>query len=403
MSIANKKLSNKNGELLRGLMLEAGFSQANFSRAIKVSGASLSLLINYGDWPLRSAQKVHEAIFNELKNAGIKEGKILKALKALPIPEPKKRLRLGTKDKAEDKAEDKEKLEGLKMVSKERLSEQARRKFGLKTDVFNSDIRSSEDVFLSNELRYIREGFLSTAVNGGFMALYGESGSGKSTLKNEAMEYLKKTDTKVKIIEPYILGTSSNGAGSLSAANICEAVLNNLRVQFNSRGSLENRFRSMHQALINSSGMGYRHLIIIEEAHSLPVETLRHLKRFYELKSGFTPLLGIILIGQQELKNVLADDNPDVREIVQRLEFYRVKPMDDLAGYVDHRCQRGGAEKGKIFEDKALDALKNKLGPNGDFPSRLYPLQINNALTRAMNLTAEIALDKVTADAVYGS
>lgn len=54
----------------------------------------------------------------------------------------------------------------------------------------------------------------------------------------------------------------------------------------------------MHRALKNSYESGYRHVLIIEEAHCLPIATLKHLKRLRELETGFTKLLSIILIGQ---------------------------------------------------------------------------------------------------------
>ena len=40
----------------------------------------------------------------------------------------------------------------------------------------------------------------------------------------------------------------------------------------------------------NSSEAGYSHLLIIEEAHSLPIATLKQLKRFFELEDGYKNL-----------------------------------------------------------------------------------------------------------------
>ncbi len=48
-------------------------------------------------------------------------------------------------------------------------------------------------------------------------------------------------------------------------------------------------------------------LLVIEEAHGLPTATLKHLKRFFELEDGFKKLLGIVLIGQTELRMNLLD------------------------------------------------------------------------------------------------
>ena len=66
---------------------------------------------------------------------------------------------------------------------------------------------------------------------------------------------------------------------------------------------------------------------MIEEAHGLPLPTLKHLKRFFELKNGFERLLGIVLIGQTELAQKLSENNPAVREVVQRCEVVTLLPL----------------------------------------------------------------------------
>ena len=41
-------------------------------------------------------------------------------------------------------------------------------------------------------------------------------------------------------------------------------------------------------------------LLVIEEAHCLPTATLKHLKRFLELKDGMQRLIGVALIAQPD-------------------------------------------------------------------------------------------------------
>jgi hypothetical protein len=55
--------------------------------------------------------------------------------------------------------------------------------------------------------------------------------------------------------------------------------------------SPEARFRQLHEVLRDSHRTGARHVLLIEEAHCLPVPTLKHLKRYLELKDGMKPLL----------------------------------------------------------------------------------------------------------------
>lgn len=59
----------------------------------------------------------------------------------------------------------------------------------------------------------------------------------------------------------------------------------------------------------------------------MPLPTLKHLKRFFELKRGFERLLGIVLIGQIELAVKLSENNPAVREVVRPCEVVTLQPL----------------------------------------------------------------------------
>ena len=150
-------------------------------------------------------------------------------------------------------------------------------------------------------------------------------------------------------------------------------------------------------------------MLIIEEAHSLPVPTLKHLKRFFELKNGFERLLGIVLIGQTELAQKLAENNPTVREVVQRCELVTLLPLTDgkLAGYLKHKFARAGADIAQIMDESAVDAVAERLTVRGrsrqgkEEHSLLYPLAVNNLVSAAMNQAAELGLP-VDADMVAG-
>ncbi|MDR2050632.1 MAG: AAA family ATPase [Deltaproteobacteria bacterium] len=299
------------------------------------------------------------------------------------------------------------------MTPKQTLSQAARRKFGLTRELFSDNFSSAEDIYFNPELRYIRECLYGAARHGGFLALVGESGSGKSTLRRDLISRLAAEDSRVIPIEPYVLGLDKNERRSLgvSAKHITESILSALDPEHcGATLSAERLFRRMHERLRESSRAGNRHLLIIEEAHSLPLRTIKQLKRFYELDDGLTRLLSILLLGQPELRSKLADGATawDVREVVQRLEILELYPLDDLEGYVRHRCVRVGAKYEDIFDASALDALRLRLsGPsprNGQAgQSLLYPLLVGNTLTAAVNKAAELKMPRVTADVIAGA
>ena len=247
---------------------------------------------------------------------------------------------------------------------------------------------------------------LQTARHGGLPAVIGESGAGKSTLRKE-VEHALAQEGRVLVIKPEVLGMEDNAktGKTLKAIHIAEAILYTVAPAQKCQSSPEARFRQIRKALADSHTAGNRHCLIIEEAHSLPFPTIKHLKRFYELEHGYDRLLSVILIGQTELAYKLSEAHAEVREVVQRCEMIRVGPLEDLKAYVGHRCKEAGLDAGNLFEDAALDLLPVKLsgpapkgGRGGE--SLLYPLAIGNMLISALNAAAEIGESRVTADVV---
>lgn len=298
----------------------------------------------------------------------------------------------------------------LMLLRKSTLNPQTRRHFGLAKDPFDDEIRSSDDIFKSDDVRYIRERLYDVASNGGFVAVIGESGAGKSTLREDLHDRLFKDDKATTLIEPYVLAMEDNDikGKTLKSVHIAEAILEAVAPSEKPKRSPEARFRQIHKALTESHKAGNRHLIVIEEAHGLPIPTLKHLKRFYELKAGFDRLLGIVLIGQTELATKLAENNPTVREVVQRCEIATLEPLTDgkLEGYLKHKFERAGGDIKQILDESALDAISQRLTVKSRTKagthehSLLYPLAVNNLVAHAMNETVYLGFDKVDGDII---
>lgn len=145
----------------------------------------------------------------------------------------------------------------------------------------------------------------------------------------------------------------------------------------------------------------YKHLLVFEEAHSLPKPMFKALKRIFEWKKGMARLLAILLIGQTELRDKLAEDSKEVREAIQRMELVELGALDDLEGYVRHRCERAGVSFDAIFAPDALPELALRLvGPRdkkGLAKSLLFPLLVGNTLTKAINKAEDLKMEKVNA------
>ena len=280
------------------------------------------------------------------------------------------------------------------------ISHQAKTKFKLFRDPFVDDVRAQEDVFLASSQQYIRESLWHAARHGGFLALIGESGSGKSVLRRDLAERIRREDQKVILISPATIEKAR-----LTAGGICEAIISDVSDGgVSAHGSLEMLARRIHKVLTESSRAGYAHALVIEEAHDLHKHTLKCLKRFWEMEDGFKRLLGIILIGQPELKQKLDERvNYDAREVVRRCEIAELLPLEDAVGpYLRAKFQRVGADLDAILEEQAVGAIRQRLTHETGTEVRVmsYPLLVNNVVTRALNLAAEIGADRVTPDIV---
>jgi len=376
---------------LKRLLAERGMTQRQMARATGLSLPTVCDLLNHERWP--SANTARPQITQFLRAHGIPIASALRKEKASP----------GSRPARPTHPTQQEQGECPMLLRKQTLSAAARQHFGLSSDPF-ADCRELPDVFLSPDIRYVRQAMMDKCRHGGAMAVIGESGAGKSTLREELIEKLSKDDSGVIVIQPYVVAMEENDTRgkTLKAAHIAEAIMATIAPLSHIKSSHEARFRQLHEALRDSSRTGARHVLIIEEAHALPVPTLKHLKRFLELKDGLRPLLAVILLGQSELLLKLSEQDANVREVVQRIEIVHLPPLDnDLAAYITHRLTRAGAANAdKIVERGAIDAIRSKLAPRRDTGSLLHPLAVNNVLARAMNAAAELGAPTVTAEFV---
>lgn len=364
---------------LAAAVASAGLSQRNIATSLGISPAAVNNIITRGQWPAKNTKELQRRFAKLLEQHGV-----TKAAAQAAITQ-------ATQTKKD-----------APMLRKQSLTPEARRAFNITRDPF-ADAITQESVFLSPSIRFVRESMFQCAKHGGFMAVIGESGSGKSVLRKDMYARFASENTPIIPIEPYVLGMEENGK-ALKAAHIAESILATLDPSSKRMTSPEARFRQMHKVLKTSSQAGGRHVLVIEEAHDLSKPTLKHLKRFFELEHGFQQLLSVIIIGQPELLSKLGDAAAEVREVVQRCEIVAVHPLEDLKGYIAHRCKSVGIDAIGLFAPDAFDEIATKLaGPkakDGRATSLVYPLAVNNLCKAALNAATVIGETRVTADII---
>lgn len=380
---------------LKSVLTTTQIKQGALATAAGISRPALNAFINRGVLPLGVDRAAVEARITKFvrghgaKTAGLFEVAPPCVNTAEPFSPP-------------DPAKDQEEISML--LRKQTLTPAARQHFGLTRDPF-ADPAAAEEVFLSKDIRYVRETMYQVARQGGFLAVIGESGGGKSTLREELIDRIRSEEQAVIVIQPFVLAMEGNDqvGKTLKAQHIAEAIMSQVNPLAKVKSSPEARFAQLHASLRDSSRAGHSHVLIIEEAHSMPLATLKHLKRFRELKDGLRPLLSVVLIGQPELKTRLSEHNPEVREVVQRIEVIEVGTLDsDLEAFLSHRFKCAGIALDQVLAKGAADALRSKLTPPRGSGSLLYPLAVQNALTAAMNHAAALGVPHVNADLILG-
>ena len=388
---------------LKFMLVEAGITTTECAAAIGLSRPAFSALLNSGYWPKTTPRaQIEAAIHTFLQDRGADAAGCFEL-------EPDREL--GGNDPAPVSHELSKGVDML--LRKQRLSQHAKEHFRLPRDPFAHDPQEPDDVFMTPRMREIQADMESALLNGRFIAVSGESGSGKTTLRELVEEQLK--NRSVKIIKPYVLGMEDNDkAGkTLRVSHIEESIVRALDPSAQVKRSSEARGHQVHE-LLKSAGCPCA--IVIEEAHALPIPTLKHFKRLRELKDGQRQLLGVLLIGQQELEDKLGTSKKEVREVMQRCEMVRLDPLGKhLEGYIAHRFSRAGLIRAdQVFDPSAIVAVGEALNDEvrqtvrqGDKTvvstrriSLVYPLAVGNLAVAAMNKAAELGMAKVTSDVV---
>ncbi|EAS1877703.1 hypothetical protein AIP78_00995 [Salmonella enterica] len=381
--------------LLKQQLQHLQIDQREIAGMLGISEAAVAQLVNHGQWPRRKTEQLRKRITELLASRNVDT--------THSFDEVRQQATTLTQVQPTTETEDN------MLLKKQTLSQKARKAFNLFRNPFDDTaIQSADDVFTTPDIRYVREAMYQTATHGGMLAIWGESGSGKSTLRRDLIDRLQRENSNIIVIEPYVLAMEDNDrtGKTLKAASIAEAILRAVSGE-RPKQSPEARFAQVHQALKDSADgdSSNSHVLIIEEAHSLPIPTLKHLKRFLELESGFKRLLSIILIGQQELCDKLSERRASVREVVQRCELVQLEPLNnDLEAFLAFKLTRAGKKPEEVLDASAIPAIVSRMTTRDNkgnvVSSILYPLAVGNLMIAAMNAAAEIGVPVVNGDII---
>lgn len=395
---------------MKTVLTDLGISQRDLARGAGLSKSAVHRLCATGEWPARREAAYRRKVHDYLQAQGAGPDYLRVALPPAPQEKAPESCELTGADR-QTQEPTQTPTEDTMLLRNETLTPQARKAFNLARNPFVDDVQHRDDVFVSPGIRYVRAALLDAAMNHGFIAVVGESGAGKSTLAEELEERIREEGKDVLMIRPYVIAMELNDqkGKTLKAGAIAESIARALDPNVQLKSSPEARFAQIHTMLKASRRAGRRHLLLIEEAHCLPVATLKHLKRFLELKDGLQRLIGVALIAQPELAERLSSQNAEVREVMQRCEIVQMEPLDnDLEAYLRHKLGRSNVKLEDVLEADAVDAIRARLvqmprgGKAGDAVSVCFPLVVNNLVCRALNAAAKAGWPKVDAQVIAG-
>jgi len=179
---------------------------------------------------------------------------------------------------------------------------------------------------------------------GGFVQLTGEVGTGKTMMIRALLERLPENVDVALILYPF-----------LSVREFVVAILDDLRIEYpKETDSLKVLIDALNAYLLGAHAKGRRTVLIIDEAHKLSHEVLEQVRLLTNLETSKDKLLQILLVGQPELHNLLAQ--PDLRQLAQRITArYNLKCLlpNETGEYVIQRLRVAGAQT-PFFSKAAL-------------------------------------------------
>ena len=217
---------------------------------------------------------------------------------------------------------------------------------------------------------------LSTLIYGlsarkGLTVLTGEAGTGKTTLLGAALQQWRA--------EGHLVVALRNP--TMERREFVEFLAREFGLSAEAAASKTQLLREMEPLLLDRHARGLLTALVLDEAHSLPIELLEEVRLLANIETADTKLLPLVMLGQPELADRLND--PALRQLKQRIALRcSLDPLDlrETAAYMAKRIRLAGGDSVRTFTREAVTAVY--VG-SGGIP-RLINVICDNALVSGM-------------------
>ena len=242
--------------------------------------------------------------------------------------------------------------------------------FGLKQEPF-SIAPDPRYLFMSERHREALAHLLyGVGGGGGFVLLTGEIGAGKTTVCRCFLEQIPKRCNVAYILNP-----------KLTVPELLQSVCDEFHIALPEHApgtaTVKDYLDPLNAFLLRTHAVGQNNVLIIDEAQNLSADVLEQLRLLTNLETSERKLLQIVLIGQPELRDMLA--RPELEQLAQRvIARYHLGALteSETAHYIRHRLTVAGLNRPLPF----------------DRPARKRVHELSRGVPRRINLLCDRAL-----------
>lgn len=231
-------------------------------------------------------------------------------------------------------------------------------------------------LFMSNKHREVLAS-LTYGINSakGFILIAGDIGTGKTTLIHVLLKEINPDFVIINIINP-----------RAAFNDMLYHLAKKIGVSYEGKDKID-LVEDIRNKLEKLDQDGRRAVLIIDEAHLIPDESLEDIRLLSNIESEKRKLIQIVLVGQNELYNKLQKEA--LRPLKQRIVINRhLEPLDkkETRDYIKHRLNVAG-RRSQLFDQKALSKIWGK--------SRGIPRVINQICDNAMLIGYALEADTI--------
>ncbi len=187
---------------------------------------------------------------------------------------------------------------------------------------------------------------------GGFVLLTGDIGTGKTTICRCFLEQIPGGCHVAYIFNP-----------KLTVIELLQSICEEFHVAVPHAGmapsTVKDYIDALNQFLLQSHAAGHSSVLIIDEAQNLAPDVLEQLRLLTNLETNERKLLQIVLIGQPELREMLA--RPELEQLAQRvIARFHLDALSEVEStqYIQHRLAVAGHSGALPFDRKSLQRIQ---------------------------------------------